>query len=431
MTLQKLSDRFYYLTAYHITDRPILGYVRGDHHALMIDAGNSEEHVEIFLQALKDNNLPLPDYCVLTHWHWDHSFGLAGLHQQILEETGRPLTAFASTATQEMLEKVATWEWTPEARKARLASGEDIPFCDRCCALEYELDSDNPKVIHIDTADLTFDSTITLDLGGVHAQLTAMDSPHSRDAVLIEIPEESILFLGDASKVDLNDPPSQDPINIVGEYVPGILKPYLAYLKTRPVKTVFFSHGEGPDTMEYELGYLTEALEECTNLRIRYLTPEDIAPLAAGFLAQGWDDRTETLQGYYNDHQAGTRWAYVAEYCGEPVGYVTLIPYAKAGPFNGKYPEIVDFNVFERCQRKGIGTALLDAAEAQAAQISDVVTLGVGLYPGYGEAQRMYPQRGYVPDGSGIWSHYAVAEPYEDVCNDDGLVLYFSKKTNR
>jgi hypothetical protein len=36
------------------------------------------------------------------------------------------------------------------------------------------------------------------------------------------------------------------------------------------------------------------------------------------------------------------------------------------------------------------------------AERSDVVGLGVGLYPDYGTAQRMYVRRGYLPDGRGV-----------------------------
>lgn len=45
-----------------------------------------------------------------------------------------------------------------------------------------------------------------------------------------------------------------------------------------------------------------------------------------------------------------------------------------------------------------------DIAEQIAATYADIVYLGVGLHSGYGNAQRMYGKRGYVPDGSGVCS---------------------------
>ncbi|MDY5868934.1 MAG: GNAT family N-acetyltransferase, partial [Lachnospiraceae bacterium] len=71
---------------------------------------------------------------------------------------------------------------------------------------------------------------------------------------------------------------------------------------------------------------------------------------------------------------------------------------------------------------------LMDVAEKVAAQYSNIVYLGVGLHEGYGSAQRMYVKRGYIPDGTGVWYGEKVCPQYSDCCNDDDLVLYFSKE---
>ena len=91
-------------------------------------------------------------------------------------------------------------------------------------------------------------------------------------------------------------------------------------------------------------------------------------------------------------------------------------------------PEIVDFAVLEKFQRRGIGGKLMDAAEKCAASRCDRVYLGVGLHSGYGSAQRMYVQRGYIPDGSGVWYQDRVHEQYAPCVNDDDLVLYLLKR---
>mgnify|MGYP003329295852 CR=1 FL=1 len=41
-----------------------------------MDAGNSSDHVEKFYNGLRDLSLKLPDFTVITHWHWDHTFGM-------------------------------------------------------------------------------------------------------------------------------------------------------------------------------------------------------------------------------------------------------------------------------------------------------------------------------------------------------------------
>ncbi len=421
--LQQLTDRVYYLPATEETDRPVLGYIRGNHASLMIDAGNSFEHVKLFLDALAKKQLPPPDYCVLTHWHWDHTFGIPALKKILAGEPfSHPVLILASAATNQKLKEVASWEWTEEAMQKRLQEGTDIEFCDHCIRLEYP----DLSAIQTGAADLSFGSEtepaeLTLDLGGVSARLLSIHAPHG-DSVLIDVPEEQILFLGDAA--------CEDYYEHNGIYEPNTLHTFLHFLQQHSSSTLLSGHG-APETKEAVLSYLSEQWEEAAKLCIRPICQNDIHILAASFLAQGWDNREETLWHYYADQEAGTRYVYVAEKNGQPVGYVTLLPLAKDGPFAGKYPEISDFNVLIACQRQGIGSALLDAAEAQAAKLSDVVTLGVGLYSGYGAAQRMYPKWGYVPDGSGVWYQGRPAEVYGTVRNDDDLILYFSKATRR
>ena len=104
-----------------------------------------------------------------------------------------------------------------------------------------------------------------------------------------------------------------------------------------------------------------------------------------------------------------------------------------SGAFSGKgLPEIVDFGVLEKYQRKGIGGRLMDTAEEIAGKYADTVWLGVGLHSGYGSAQRMYVKRGYIPDGTGVWYQNKPCAQYEtEIANDDNLVLFLSKKLER
>ena len=58
-------------------DRPRLGYIKGSRYNVMIDAGNSPAHFNDFIQECTKIGLPLPDFILLTHWHWDHVYGLS------------------------------------------------------------------------------------------------------------------------------------------------------------------------------------------------------------------------------------------------------------------------------------------------------------------------------------------------------------------
>jgi GNAT superfamily N-acetyltransferase len=84
--------------------------------------------------------------------------------------------------------------------------------------------------------------------------------------------------------------------------------------------------------------------------------------------------------------------------------------------------------VLAEFRRRGIATALMDEAEERIFKKSTVAGIGVGLYAGYGPAQRMYILRGYVPDGRGLVHKNEPVSPGHDVFVDDDLLLYFVKE---
>lgn len=167
-------------------------------------------------------------------------------------------------------------------------------------------------------------------------------------------------------------------------------------------------------------------------LTIRSLCQDDPDQIAAAFEQIGWNKPASQYEGYLKAQAAGERPVLVAEVAGTFAGYVTLkwtpeyAPFADAG-----IPEIQDLNVLPQHRRRGIATALMDAAETLAQERSSTVGIGVGMYPDYGNAQRLYVLRGYVPDGRGLTYDGRVLAPMEPTVNDDDLVLYFTRDLNR
>ena len=165
-------------------------------------------------------------------------------------------------------------------------------------------------------------------------------------------------------------------------------------------------------------------------LVIRNMEEGDAQIFYDAYLAQGWHPEIAVYQMRLKDQAEGRCVALTAEYRGHPAGSVYVYRTPHGGPFKGQdLPEIHDFSVLEKYQRKGIGSRLMDAAERIAGQYGDTVCLGVGLCGSYGSAQRMYAKRGYIPDGSGVWYRDQQCRQYETVCTvDDDLVLYLTKK---
>lgn len=164
------------------------------------------------------------------------------------------------------------------------------------------------------------------------------------------------------------------------------------------------------------------------NLALRSMVKSDIKKLVDGFAEQGWHKSNELFSEYYNQQENKEILIIIAEIDSDVAGYVILLPYAKVGPFADKnIPEIVDFNVLIKYQKRGIGSRIMDAAENLAKEKSDYISLSVGLHNGYGSAQRMYVKRGYIPDGTGVWYNGKQLVPYTKCVNDDDLTLYFLK----
>ena len=165
-------------------------------------------------------------------------------------------------------------------------------------------------------------------------------------------------------------------------------------------------------------------------MQIRELYAEDIECIAEAFDAIGWSSHKplSQYQRYYAEQGDGSRDVLVAFIEKEFAGYLTIVWEPEYLPFkNSGIPEVQDFNVLPDFRRKKIGTALMDAAEEVISTRSEIVGIGVGMYPDYGNAQRLYVKRGYVPDGRGLTYARKVLEPGETAMNDDDLVLYFTK----
>ncbi len=147
------------------------------------------------------------------------------------------------------------------------------------------------------------------------------------------------------------------------------------------------------------------------------------------FTEIGWHKPATQFHRYLREQEAGLRTVLVAESGGRVAGYLTILWESGDPVFRaGGIPEINDFNVLPEFRRQGLGTALMDAAEARVAERSPVVGLGVGLHPGYGSAQRLYARRGYLPDGQGVVVRGKPVSEGAEIRLDDEPMLRMTKE---
>lgn len=182
--LEQLTPRIYHLRFSQTKDRPSLGYIRGDRFSLMVDAGNTPEHVQEYQAAVSAAGFPPPNFVVLTHSHWDHCFGLSALK----------IPSIACVQTRKSLEMVAALQWTPEAMEKNASRG----IVPRLCVPRIQAHFPNPDTIRVVLPTMIFSESMTLDLGNCTCILKHVTSPHSPDTVIVFVKEEHMVFLGDA-----------------------------------------------------------------------------------------------------------------------------------------------------------------------------------------------------------------------------------------
>ena len=180
MELKRLTEHIWVMPFEEERDRPNLGYVQGKNWSLAIDAGHSAAHVREFYRLLEKEGLPLPGLTVLTHWHWDHTFGMHAVKGFTLanDRTNRYLAEW-----KEKLEK--------DGPKEFFALHESI-------RREYR---GNPEVI-VKQADMVFAGEMTLNPGGCTVRILQTEAPHTDDSTLVYVSDDKTLFLGDSAGDD-------------------------------------------------------------------------------------------------------------------------------------------------------------------------------------------------------------------------------------
>ena len=126
--------------------------------------------------------------------------------------------------------------------------------------------------------------------------------------------------------------------------------------------------------------------------------------------------------------EQGIRDFLLATFENEFAGYLTINWTSHYPPFRNRgIPEIVDFNVLKKFQRRGIGTALMDEAERRIQQVSPIAGIGFGITKDYGAAQILYIKRGYIPDGRGLLLDGESLDYGRRVTISDDLVICLTK----
>lgn len=130
-------------------------------------------------------NLPPVKYLVVTHHHWDHTFGLSEWN----------VVTIANQITYEYMKTYCNLKYDDhsleEAKKNKIFKDTSIK------SIKDEIEQ--RENFHPKNCTLLFSGEITIDLGGITCYLRQIVSPHTDDSTIIYVPEERMLFLGDCN----------------------------------------------------------------------------------------------------------------------------------------------------------------------------------------------------------------------------------------
>jgi len=134
-------------------------------------------------------------------------------------------------------------------------------------------------------------------------------------------------------------------------------------------------------------------------------------------------------RSYLADHAEPDGASLVATDGPDVIGYLAIVWESNYAGFRRRgIPLVHQIAVAGPFRRRGVATLLMDVAE-ELVRDRGIATLGitVGLFDEYGPAQRLYGQRGYIPDGRGACQGQRPLRKGVQVTMDDDLIIWLTK----
>ena len=168
--LKQISPHIHIIPDNSVPLVPNVGYVIGDTAILVIDTGLGPRNGAAVYEVAKTLGGGKPLYLVTTHVHPEHDLGAQ---------------AFPDT-----IKLIRSNDQVKDIGEFGLALAKVF-------ASRSEINAELLKGADYRKADITFAHDYDIDLGGVHAKLTAMGSNHTDGDTIIWIDADRVLFAGD------------------------------------------------------------------------------------------------------------------------------------------------------------------------------------------------------------------------------------------
>ncbi len=158
---------------------PTVGFVLTNDGVVVIDTGNSPEHGRRALDALRTITDQPIKYVINTHRHWDHTFG-----NQIFEA---PIIAH-DYCKAKVLDNMKD-DWADD-QVYNWVTGFIMQYVKSLSAERF-------KGIRVVLPQISFTGTLQLEVGQVKLDLYYSGGGHTRDSIVVHLPQDSVLFLSD------------------------------------------------------------------------------------------------------------------------------------------------------------------------------------------------------------------------------------------
>jgi glyoxylase-like metal-dependent hydrolase (beta-lactamase superfamily II) len=208
---------------------PNVGYVIGDKAILVIDTGLGPRNGAAVYEVAKKLGSDKQLYLITTHVHPEHDLGAQ---------------AFPAS-----IKLIRSNDQVKDISEFGLQLAEIF-------AKRSAINAELLKDANFRKADITFDKDYDLDLGGVHAKLTAMGANHTAGDTIIWIDADRVLFSGDLAM--RAQPAFASPHSSLKRWMAS-----LDQLEALKPAIIVPSHGPTGDGVAFITGYRTYLTEVC------------------------------------------------------------------------------------------------------------------------------------------------------------------------
>lgn len=184
--LEQLAPRVYLFPRDETPNaiQPNIGFIELDKQTILVDGGNSSRHARKIKTALDIAGLPPIKTVILTHHHWDHSFGLSSLN---------PPQIIAHSLCAKYLREYSLREWNPMILREEIVLNPKREISNNAM---IDAISDWHS-FRIELPTMSFNNNLSLYFDELRIELTHVGGRHADDSIIVRLPEQKVMFLGD------------------------------------------------------------------------------------------------------------------------------------------------------------------------------------------------------------------------------------------